>query len=492
MINSPEYKKMIQDIKEQTEKIPLVLFESTFGLISELIDSQEVLINIPKWNIKGHEALLFKNNNSGFTIEIEDILTDLKESYDIEIIIGENVYIVEDLSLEIKTIPFKKKEDSKFLSGKYVFTANIHEIKPISGRTEDSFCRFVISLGKQQIDDYLVTEEYRDEKHNYALGAFFFHVNEKNFTIHERKFRKKYYLFIDSLEKIDFEEFSNICHSVMISYGFFSADFYQDESFLLKSDSIEFNSVYDLRYLKLRPSIISNGTCNPIYGNPYGYTSDESIVNSVGNKLTLIDSQLFSKLVSKVHTDKEYAVLILLILEANTASLILRPAGYSVALEKLTNIIVEENKGLKPIPDKSLSQKFRKKLSSILMNLKSEIEQVGNEDSITILKKNIDKINNPTNRDKLTKPFEIYKIELGEDDITAIDNRNNFLHGRNIKIEEGSDEFIEIWNISMRLNKLINILILKHIGFSGYVINHLKYNEQSLGYKIKEDLFEEI
>lgn len=492
MINSPEYKKMIQDIKEQTEKIPLVLFEPTFGLISEIIDSQEVLINVPKYNIKEHEALLLKNDDRGFSIEIENIFADFKERYDIEIIIGENVYLVEGLSLGTKSTTLRKKEGSEYLSGKFVFTANIHEIRPISDRTEDSFCRFVISLGKSQIDNYLVTKGYRDEKLIHTLGAFFFDVNGKSFSMHERKFRDKYYLLIDSLEKINSEEFSDICHSVMISYGFLSADFHQDESFLLKSDSVEFNSVYDLQYLQLRPSIISHGTCNPIYGNPYGYTRDENIVNSVGNKLTLIDSGLFSKLVSKVHTDKEYAILILLILEANTSSLILRPAGYSVALEKLTNIIVEENKGLKPIPDKTLARKLRKEFSAILTSLKSEIEQIGNEDSITILQKNIDKINNPTNRDKLTKPFDIYEIELKEEDISAIDNRNNFLHGRNIKIEEGSDEFIEIWSISMRLNKLINMLILKHIGFSGYIINHLKHNEESLGFTINENLFEKI
>lgn len=483
---------MIQGIKEQTEKIPLVLFESTFGLISELIDSQEVLINVPKLNIKGHEALLLKNDDRGFTIEIENILADFKERYDIEIIIGENVYLVEGLSLGTKSTTLRKKEGSEYLSGKFVFTANIHEIRPISGKTKDSFCRFVISIGKSQIDNYLVTEGYRDEKLLHTLGAFFFDINGKNFTVHERKFRDKYYLIIDSLEKIDSEEFSDICHSVMISYGFLSADFYQDESFLLKSDSIEFNSAYDLRYLQLRPTLSSHGTCNPIYKNPYGYTREESIIDSVGQQLTTVDSKLFSKLVSKVHSDKDYAVLILLILEANTSSLILRPAGYSVALEKLTNIIVEENKGLKPIPDKALSKRFRKEVSEVLAKLKTEIEQVGNEDSITILQKNIDKINNPTNRDKLTKPFEIYEIWLNKEDVDAIDNRNNFLHGRNIKIEEGSDEFIEIWSISMRLNKIINMLILKHIGYTGYVINHLKHNESSLGYAVEENLFEKI
>jgi len=469
-----------------------VLFEPTFGLINELIDSREVLINVPKYNINGHEALLLKKPERGFTIEIENIISDFKESYDIEIIIGENIYIVEGMSLGTISAKFERKDNSEYFSGKFVFTANIHDIKPKSAKTEDAFCRFCIAIGKSQVNYYFDTEGYRDEKLLHTMGAFFFQVNGKDFVLHERKFRDKYYLFIDSLKKINLEEFSDISHSVMISYGFLSADFHQDESFTVKSDTSNFSSVYDLHYLQLRPSLSSHETCNPIYKNPYRYTKDESIIDSVGKQLTIVDSDFFSKLSTKVHVDKDYAILILLILEANTSSLILRPAGYSVALEKLTNVIVEENKGLKPIPDKELSERFRKELSTTLVNLKTEIEKVGNEDSIIILQKNIDKINNPTNRDKLTKPFEIYSIELNDDDIDAIENRNNFLHGRNIKIKEGSDEFIEIWSISMRLNKLINILILKHIGYSGYIINHLKHNEASLGYKVNENLFEKI
>ena len=201
---------------------------------------------------------------------------------------------------------------------------------------------------------------------------------------------------------------------------------------------------------------------------------------------------MFSELCTKIFKEDDYATLILLVLEANVSSLILKPAGYSVALEKITNIIVKENKGLKPIPNKKISKELRKRLTNVLTSLSKDIKELGNEDSLVILQKNIDKINNPTNRDKLTKPFEIYGIELSDGDLNAIDNRNNFLHGRNIDIDENTDEFLEILQISIRLNKLINKLILKHIGFSGVVINHLKHNESSFGFKINEKLFEEI
>jgi hypothetical protein len=36
------------------------------------------------------------------------------------------------------------------------------------------------------------------------------------------------------------------------------------------------------------------------------------------------------------------------------------------------------------------------------------------------------------------------------------------------------------------------MLILKHIGFSGTIINHLKHNEKSFDFEINENLFEKI
>ena len=326
----------------------------------------------------------------------------------------------------------------------------------------------------------------------HAFGRLPIQVDGCDLILYEKKYRDKYHFIIDSNNPINSEIFSNICHSIMIGFGFLSADFIQNDAFYITSDSRDFNTIIGFSYLQLRPSISSKGTCNPIYSNPYGYTKDESIINKIGNRIDVFDSTIFSTLCTKVYKEQDYATLILLILEANISSLILRPAGYSVALEKITNIIVEENKGLKPIPDKQISKSFRKKLKEVLTSFSTEIKNVGNEDSLIILQKNIDKINNPTNRDKLTKPFGIYGIDLNQGDLNAIDNRNNFLHGRNIKIDENSDEFLEIYQISLRLNKLINKLILKHIGFSGIVINHLKHNERSFDFEIEENLFEVI
>ena len=83
-----EFEKLKKDLAKQMESIPKVLFNSSFGLISELLDSSEILINVPKYNITNHKAILSKNDSGGFTIDIENILSEMSETYDIELLIG--------------------------------------------------------------------------------------------------------------------------------------------------------------------------------------------------------------------------------------------------------------------------------------------------------------------------------------------------------------------------------------------------------------------
>jgi len=490
-MNLPELKNLKKEIQTKYENIPKVLFNPTFDLIFELVDCNEILINIPKYSIYNHKATLIKNIK-GFTIEIEGVKCNMEETYDIELLIGKNVFVVKNFSISKSSTKLERNGENKLFSVKLLSSGNIPQFAPKSKSNNNTYCRFVIPVEKSQINYYIDTKRFQDELFIYAFGKLSFSVDKNRLVLYEQKFRDKYYFVIDSVKPININLFSDICHSVMIGYGFLSADFHQNEAFYLKSEHSNFESIIEISYLQLRPSIISHGTCNPIYSNPYGYSCDEKIIEKIGKQLEVFDSYLFSRLCTKLFKDSEYATLILIILESNISSLILRPAGYSVALEKITNIIVEENKGLKPIPDKSLSIEFRCKLIEVLESFKEKIDRIGNNDSMKILQKNIDRINSPTNRDKLTKPFEIYKIVLTDKDINAIDNRNNFLHGRNIKIEEGSNEFLEIYQISLRLNKILNKLILKHIGYSGFMINHLKQNENSFDYKIEEELFEKI
>lgn len=353
------------------------------------------------------------------------------------------------------------------------------------------FSRFVIPVNnKSNLFNFIDAVAYQSENEFYSQSYLSFDIANFNLSLYEAKNEDRRYFVIDSNKHLDINIFKDLCHSVMISYGFLSGDFIQDEAYYLASNSNNFDIIDSFSYLQLRNSIYSKGIYNPIFSNPYGYTDDDDVIKIVGNKLKVFDSSLFSKLCNLVHFDENFAIIILQILEANVSSLILKPACYSVALERLTNTIIKENKGLKPISDKKISKNFISKLKEVLDVFSQDIIELGGDNSIEILRKNIENINTPTNRNKLLEPFNINDIKLNTDEINAINHRNNFLHGRNIN--EGSEDYKEINQTSFRLNKIINKLMLKQIGFSGYVVNHLKHNEKNFGIVVNEDLFEKV
>ena len=228
------------------------------------------------------------------------------------------------------------------------------------------FHRYIIPTQKNssQLQYYVKTTGYKTDNFVSAIGRLVINIDQLEFTLFETKYNKNYYFIIECNSEIDFHTFSNICHVIMIGFGFLSSNFIQDEAYYLQARDEKHETILGFSYSKLRPSIDSKGTCNPIYSNPRGYTQDESIIQKVGSELEIFDPELFSMLCSKIYKEQDYAVLILLILETNIASLILRPAGYSVALEKITNILTKESKELKPIPDKSLSNRFYRRLTA--------------------------------------------------------------------------------------------------------------------------------
>ena len=118
------------------------------------------------------------------------------------------------------------------------------------------------------------------------------------------------------------------------------------------------------------------------------------------------------------------------------------------------------------------------------------------------LKRRLNGLNNPinnrhlTNKEKLTKPFEQLGIKLSLHDIKIIEHRNDLLHG-NISLqknEKQNDENINLYMayVSAKLFTLISKLILKNIGYNGYIYNNAKHIEKHLKISTEDEYFEKI
>ncbi len=486
-----EIEKLRKEAIESAERLPKKIIKPSFDVIDNLRCTGDIHFSIPSKGIEYEPARLIKHQSGGFKLEIDNLINEIEEPCDIVLIINEIRYIVSDVYFQFSGGTISRNTHNDLFSGTLGSAAFLHSLNLDTENKEDSYRRCVLPIGESIIGSFVQTEWYRTEWNNGA-GLVILSINDISFDFYQAKYGSDYFFVVDSKIEVSFDIFSDICNAITLAFGFLSANFYQNEAYFLSSDDESFEIISRVEYKQLRESILMCGAYNPIISNPYQYSKDDKIIEKVGTSIRVFNAAEFSSLCNRLFSDENYQELILLIIESNAGSLILQPAGYAVALEKITNIVVEENGGLKPIPDKRLSSKFLKAMREVLKSMKEEINEVGNEDSIVILGKNIDKMNSPTNRDKLTKPFNIYEIDLDAKDQEAIANRNNFLHGRGLNVAEGTDLFNEVWETSMRLNGMINKLILKHLGYSGYVINHVKRYEVALGKEIGKELFEKI
>lgn len=248
-----------------------------------------------------------------------------------------------------------------------------------------------------------------------------------------------------------------------------------------------------------RPTL--RGMYNPIVTNPYSFLDiDEEVAKNYYRKLTRMSLENLSNFADKIHHEPEFSTAILIILEAtNIRSLLVIPSSFAGIIELLSKNIGIEELGIEiPIVNENL----RNKILSELYDVIDENSETLNSQSILKLKRRIGAINNPinkqhlTNNEKLTRPFEQLNLNLTLQDISIIEHRNDFFHG-NILLKNDdrkTDENINLYMayVSAKLFTLISKLILKSIGYNGYIYNQAKYLEKQINIKTEEEYFDLI
>ena len=180
-----------------------------------------------------------------------------------------------------------------------------------------------------------------------------------------------------------------------------------------------------------------------------------------------------------------YKRTLLLICQAYTEPPYVISTLYSVALETITNKISEEIKEkIKPIKEKEISQSLRQELKQTLLTFKDKLT----DEAFNKVASDIDRVNSPTNKQKLLQPFKHLNVKLPSKDIEAVERRNDFLHGR--IPEENDKHYLSL--INGRLLFCINCLVLKHIGFEGYIIYHPSIYQFKNNLRIEESLIRKI
>lgn len=307
--------------------------------------------------------------------------------------------------------------------------------------------------------------------------------------------KKNYFLTIDSKLKQTFKSFSDRSFAVLTSLGYITGYFVGNQGFYFCYNSKVMKNPKQFRVWQFRDSI--NNPYPPVYSNVYGFLSRSRQASKFRKLLRPVSIDEFSILCTKVYNSIDFESVLLLILESSVASLLFRPGGYAIALETISDIIMNEKneKGkIAPIKDRKVSKSFRGDVYEVLDKYSKFIS----EDDLTVLGKRIDNLNQVPNTSRLKAPFALYKIQLSEDDNKILKSRDSLLHGKIPDITDAGKNRSEekknkdLYYTSVRLYTLLNVLILKWIGYDNFVVNYPKLHESYTKIKLKEEPYRKI
>jgi len=298
---------------------------------------------------------------------------------------------------------------------------------------------------------------------------------------------------IESEIKQDFLSFSEKVFALKNAIGYLTGHLIGDSGYFFaytRKQMVEFKHFY---FCSFRNTIKSG--YSPIYSNAYGYLHHKGSIAEryqKSQKLTVIPLNVLSTLSQKIHDSPEFTSALILILESSVASLLFMPGGFAIVLESLADLILRGDKVKRaPIKDRTQAKKVRATLLAVIEN---ECKNLDDFDFKT-LKNRIENINSMTNSARLRAPFDKLEIILNEEDLRILETRNDFLHGRIPNFSGyGSDDSDQrknkdLYYASMRFYTLLNMLVLRWVGFEGYVLNFPKIYEANCGVKLKEEYF---
>jgi hypothetical protein len=444
--------------------------------INSLLSISSAIINIPAIGYKDGIGFLSKKNNV-FILDIEtkqSFRHDFKKQLYIEISHDNNVYIANN-GLFISENPQFEKLNLKY-------TIELHKIT--SGAClSDMYYRIVLQIEDSILLPFQMPVQAFNWENACCTGMIKTTINNVGFDIFEIISQKTKYIIIDCNEKSNIEKFYNHVISILVSIGFLTSRFIQDGCCILASDNIEFKYIDYIEYRSLRKNI--KMPFRFLDNNSFNYFDLAEAEKHLDDMPAILQNH-FDNMVNLCYNNVEILNSLFIFIASSDYPLDTKPACVSVAMEGLCGYIMEQNKDrVNPIKDKSLAKRLKDELFLLLSKYENEIS-TDSPEGLTILKRKIENINSPTNRDKLVKPFELMQLKLKEYEKTAIKNRNNFLHsnleyelGRDIKEQDSIAH--QLFFTCCVLDRLFYELVLKLIKYDGKIVNNIKALEHIFG-----------
>jgi len=195
------------------------------------------------------------------------------------------------------------------------------------------------------IDNVLIDYNYKSK--NSTRESTEIKIDNKEFLFflakhNSKECHDKNYLIIDSTTPMKYSEFSEYCFSILISFGYISGDFVNNDGYFFQYHDKNKKQISGLKYNQLRGSVKCQYV--PIFTNPYEYINDSKISDLYKDKVRTLSLSEFSQLCSLCYSNDYIKTILLLLIEVHTQTLLSGPGILSIVLETLANVIYEKNK----------------------------------------------------------------------------------------------------------------------------------------------------
>lgn len=464
--------------------------------ISECISEVLELRNINKCHVVGLpytyiQQVAVKNDNRSFEFryrmrtEEEKSFNhnrlDIAKDFNFQFVNNHKIYSVKQSDWLIKRVtPFGYFSEDKPWNLEWNVFRFVRGVFPNVSDMSKRFFRYVSPIA--QTFDILRNYEFNNKNIGlrcWTLESILICVSGIEFSLYKVKIRDNSFLVIDNLSPITLLNFDQSVTSILFAIGFIEQMIHLDEAYTFEIDDPIVGRVVSMRYASLRESIIGQYcifTTNvysiriPI-GNLYGFNGYADI-NDWRGKLHPCSKDVMNKLASLIYKYPILANCISILVDGSKSGLEIQGAAFAVALETLTSLIEQEklapiNK-VKPVVDKAKWKKLRQEYLKLL-----DIGYLSDEEKKFVTNK-LNSFNQPTNRDKLMAPFAALGIELSQKELDTIEQRNDFLHGRNDCGIDSESMNRMVWTCKL-LHQLCCILLFKLAGFSGYIIDQTAF-----------------
>lgn len=433
---------------------------------------------------------LLNRGELNFKLEINNILPKNSSFQNLSFSFDNKTFLTKEFNNVIKKTELSSNSDAQFLTCIDLDTFHSTIFKK-EGRYK-SFYPVKLKDIKTFHNEF-ETVTYQRNGIEYYYDCLRITIEKLEYDLTQIKDETQGFYVFECLQNQTFEDFSEACYSIQQAVGFINTLMVGGEKFVFD----DYGEFYYSNFI--RPTL--NGLYRPVFSNPYSNLDiEKKVADKMINKLSRISIENLSSLASSIHQNTVFSVVILIILESTSVrSLLLLPSSFAVIMEQLSKHLNVEEIGLdKPIIDSQLESIIIDELHQVIDKNKKNLAP----ENILKLKRRLNGINRPTNKktltnnEKLTRPFEQLKIDLSLQDISIIEHRNDLFHGNillntnEVRDEEAMNVYLAY--VSAKLFTLISKLILKSIGYTGYIYNQAKFLENKLGLKTNEQYFDKI